>query len=124
MISAFVLCKFESGIKLSDKDLQNITEFGHHKHCPYSDKSAAMYERGTSAKQPLDSSSFVMEFEYGDTAQGYWTYDHMVLQLRYCVDMVKVLYHNYEYIFLFNQSCGRDSKIPDDLCGNSIRKTF
>jgi hypothetical protein len=57
----------------------------------YSDELAAMDKRGTSAKQPLDSSPFVVQFEYGINSEGYWTYDHMVLQFEDCVDVVKVL---------------------------------
>ena len=48
----------------------------------------------------------------------------MVLQFEDCVDVVKVLYPQYDYIFLFDHSCGHDRKRPDGLCVNSIRKNF
>jgi hypothetical protein len=46
-------------------------------------------------------SPFVLEFEYGALAEGYWTYDSMVLQLDDCADVVKTLYpHQYDLLFL------------------------
>ena len=122
MISAFVSREFGFGMILSDEDLQKVNEFRVGKK--YSDELAAMDKRGTSAKQPLDSSPFVVQFEYGINSEGYWTYDHMVLQFEDCVDVVKVLYPEYDYIFLFDHSCGHDRKRPDGLCANSIRKGF
>jgi hypothetical protein len=122
MISAFVSREFGFGMTLTDEDLEKVNEYREGKE--YSDVSAALDKRGTSAEQPLPSSPFVVEFEYGVTGQGYWTYDHMVLQFEDCVDVVNVLYDQYEYIFLFDHSCGHDRKRPDGLCVNSIRKGF
>jgi hypothetical protein len=62
--------------------------------------------------------------DFDQHAEGYWTYDHMVLQFEDCIDAVKVLYPDYDYIFLFDHSCGHDRKQPDGLCANSIRKGF
>jgi hypothetical protein len=63
-------------------------------------------------------------YTLGVTAQGYWTYDHMVLQFEDCVDVVKVLYCEFDYIFLFDHSCGHDRKRSDGMCVDSIRKGF
>ena len=122
MISGIVSQEFGFGMKLSEEDLQKVNDYRRQKH--YSDVLAATEKRGTSAKQPLQNSPFVVEFEYGINAEGYWTYDHMVLQLEDCVDVIKVLYPDYDYIFLFDHSCGHDRKRPDGLCVNSIRKNF
>jgi hypothetical protein len=48
----------------------------------------------------------------------------MVLQFEDCVDVVKVLYPEYDNMFLFYHSCGHDRKRPDGLCVNSMRKGF
>jgi hypothetical protein len=122
MISAFVLREFRFGMKLADADLQKVNEYRQGKH--YSDRSAAMFKRGSSARQPFENSPFVVEFEYGANSEGYWTYDHMILQFGDCIDVVKVLYPEYEYIFLFNHSCSHDRKRPDGLCVNSIHKGY
>jgi hypothetical protein len=122
MISAFVSREFGFGMILLAEDLQKVNEFRQGKQ--YSDVLAATEKRGTAAKQPLKSSPFVVQFEYGINAEGYWTYDHMVLQFEDCVDVVNVLYPGYDYIFLFDHSCGHDRKRPDGLCANSIQKGF
>jgi hypothetical protein len=81
MISAFVSREFGFGMILSEEDLQKVNEFRIGKK--YSDDLAAIDKRGTSAKQPLDSSPFVVQFEYGINSEGYWMYDHMyLLELR------------------------------------------
>jgi hypothetical protein len=85
-----------------------VNEYRCHKH--YSDRLAAVEKRGTSMKQSLEGSPFLSEFDYGVTVQWYWTYNHMVLQLEDCVDVVAVFYGNYDYVFLFDHSCGHDRK--------------
>jgi hypothetical protein len=53
------------------------------------------------------------------------TYSHiMVLQFEDCVDVVKLLYPEYDYMFLFYHSRGHDRKRPDGLFVNSMRKGF
>jgi hypothetical protein len=108
MISAFILRKFGFGMLLLDEDLKKVNKYRCHKH--YSDRLAAVEKRGTSMKQPLHGSPVLSEFDYGVTAQGYWTYNHMDLQLEDCVDVVTVLYGDYDYVFLFDHSCGHDRK--------------
>jgi hypothetical protein len=122
MISAFVSREFGFGLSLSDADLQKVNEHRQGKH--YSDRLAAVEKRGSSAKLPFQNSPFVVEFEYGANSEGYWTYDHMVLQFEDCIDVMEVLYPDFEYVFLFDHSCGHDRKRPDGLCVNSIRKGF
>ena len=75
MLSAFVSREFGFGMRLSAEDLRQVNEYRQGKH--YSDRLAATEKRGTSQKQPLGSSPFVVEFEYGINTEGYWTYDHM-----------------------------------------------
>jgi hypothetical protein len=57
------------------------------------DETAARKKRGNELKQALNMSPFVLEFEYGTSAEGYWTsYESMVLQLEDCTDVVKTIY--------------------------------
>mmetsp|Transcript_4361 Transcript_4361/g.5020 ORF Transcript_4361/g.5020 Transcript_4361/m.5020 type:complete len:101 (+) Transcript_4361:1324-1626(+) len=44
--------------------------------------------------------TFVSELEYGSNKEGYWTYDNMVLQLEDCIDCIKCLYPDYDFMFL------------------------
>ena len=111
MISAFVSREFGYGVALTSEELHcvNAERLGK----KYKDETAAKKKRGNELKQPLTSSPFVLEFEYGASAEGYWTYDSMVLQLEDCVDVVKTLYPQYDFLFLFDHSCGHD-RMPDD----------
>jgi hypothetical protein len=75
----------------------------------YKDDQATMKKRGMVDKQPLTMSLFALEFEYGASAEGYWTYNSMVLQLlEDCDDVVATLYPQYQFLFLFDNSCSHD----------------
>ena len=74
------------------------------------DHLAATEKRGTSKKRLLSSSPFVVEFEYRVYTEVYWTYDHMVLQMEDCANMLNVLHPEYKYIFLFHHGCGHVRK--------------
>jgi hypothetical protein len=111
MISAFVSREFGFGFELTNEQLQevNAKRVGE----KYKDETAAKNKHGTDLKQPLTTSPFYLEFEYGASFEGYWTYDSMVLQLEDCADVVKTLYQQYDFLFLFDHSCGHDC-MPDD----------
>ena len=47
-------------------------------------------------------------FKYGASAEGYWTYDRMIFQLEECIEYLKVLHPQYDFVFLFNHSCGHE----------------
>ena len=48
----------------------------------------------------------------------------MVLQLENCVDVVKALYPQYDYLFLFDHSCGHDKQQPDGLNSENMSKLY
>lgn len=56
-----------------------------------------------------------LEFKYGASAEGHWTYDCMVLQPEDCVDFVRTLYPQHQFLFLFDHSCGHDKSKEDAL---------
>jgi hypothetical protein len=85
MISAFVSRKVGFGYYISPDDLQKVNAVREGKY--YSDVEAAKKIKGnTSRKAALTGSPFVLEFEYGTNNQGYWDYDHMIIQLEDCID--------------------------------------
>lgn len=55
----------------------------------FKDETAAKKKRGSELKQPLTMSPFVLEFDYGASAEGYWTYDSMVLNRKLNVGNVQ-----------------------------------
>ena len=90
----------------------------------YSHKEAAKQIQQSANKKPLTKSPFVIEFEYGTKGEGYWTYEHMSVQFEDCVDCIKVLYPQYDFIFLFDHSCGYDRQCPDGLSANQMKKNM
>jgi len=55
----------------------------------------------------------------------YWSYDDMVLQLDDCVmDHLKCLYPEFNYLFLFDHSCGYDRQREDGLNVENMPKVF
>ena len=122
MISAMTSREFGFGMVLSEEDLLKINTARENKK--YSDEEAAVAVRGHSTKNALTSSPFVIEFEYGKEGEGYWDYNHMVLQLEDCADVVQILHPTYDYIFLFDHSCGHDKQRPDGLSVNRMTKSF
>jgi hypothetical protein len=90
----------------------------------YSDEEAANEIGGIRYKDPLDNSPFLLQLEYGANNQVYWKYDHMVLQTKDCIDVVKVLGPNSDLLFLFDHLCGHDRHRPDGLNTKSLNKGF
>ncbi len=66
-------------------------------------------------KTDLLCSPFVFEFDYGAPNEGYWNYVRMVLQLKDCVGILKCLYPQYDFLFLFDHSCSHDKQQPNGL---------
>jgi len=120
MISAFVSREFGFGFYISLEDLEKVNKEREGKK--YSDEDAAKKVLGNSFKAPLTKSPFVVEFEYGANNQGYWDYDHMIIQFEDCIDVVKTLYPEFDFIFLFDHSCGHDRQRPDGLSVPKVNK--
>ena len=67
---------------------------------------------------------FVVEFEYGASKEGYWCYEHMILQLEDCVDVVQTLYPEFDFLFMFDHSCGHDRQRDDALNADHMSRGF
>ena len=66
----------------------------------------------------------MFEFDYGASKEGYWNYDRMVLQLKDCFDVLKCLYPQYDFLFLFDHSCGHDKQQPNGLNAENMLKNY
>ena len=53
---------------------------------------------------------FLQEFEYGESDEGYWNYDQIFLQIEDCTIILKSIHLGIDFIFLFDYSCGHDSR--------------
>ncbi len=122
MISAFCSREFGFGLDISLEDLAKVNK--KREGTKYSDEDAAKKIRGNSSnKAGLTESPFVVEFEYGANNQGYWDYDHMIIQFEDCIDVVKTLYPELDFMFLFDHSCRQDRQRPDGLSVPKSNKT-
>jgi hypothetical protein len=74
---------------------------------------AAMAIHGQPMKEDLKK-PFVVYFELGANNEGYWTYNHMSIQLEDCIDCLKVVYPHFDFAFLFvNHSQGHPKKLSN-----------
>jgi hypothetical protein len=95
MISALQSCEFGFCLEMSEEQLKEVNKYREGKN-----------------------------YIYGIQKQGYWNYDHMVLQLEDCVNCLKVLFPEYDYFFLFNHSCGHDVQREDGLNVERMLKSY
>jgi len=77
-------------------------------------------------KSQLQKAHFIHEFENGKNNDGYWTYSWMACQFKDCVDCLTVLFPDcpYEFMFLFDHSCGHDKKRQDGLDAGNMCKVL
>jgi len=54
----------------------------------------------------------------------YWCYEHMVLQLEDCCDVLNSLYPQYDFLLLFDHSCGHDKQRADGLNMENMSKSY
>jgi hypothetical protein len=122
MISAFQSREFGFGMPLTEEQIQTVNEF--RKGKKYKDEEAAAKYLGSILKKDLTCSPFIIEFEYGAGNEGYWNFERMVLQLENCVDVVRCLYPQYDYLFLFDHSCRYDKQQPNGLNAENMSKLY
>jgi hypothetical protein len=94
--SGFQSREFGFGVQLNNNELLLANNYRMGKK--YCNKKAARNIRGTEKKQALTRSPFVKQLEYGSNNEGYWNYDHMVVQMEDCIDMMTVLFLSYDYL--------------------------
>jgi hypothetical protein len=63
-------------------------------------------------------------FEYGASNEGYLCYEQMILQLEDCLDVLKTLHPQYDFLFLFDCSCGHDKQQPNGLNAENMSKNY
>jgi hypothetical protein len=88
------------------------------------DEEAAKSKHGKASKGAFTRSPFVVEFNYGAQEQGYRNYENMVLQLEDCVDCLKVLLPEFNFLFLFDPPCGHDRQSEGGLNMERMLKSY
>ena len=70
--------------------------------------------------QKNETSPFVCELGYGNSNDGYWKDKDMIEQLEDCVDVLKCIYPQFDFIFLFEHSNGHNCLQPNSLSIHKI----
>ncbi len=142
MASSFKSREFGFGFRhMTDADLEKVNKFRRDHRPKYQDENAATHVNGNPCKPDLTVSPFHRLFDYGTQAEGYWSYNRMVLQLEDIIDCLDALHsvpysdltgehqhwpdmplttpesfkRQYEYLFQFDHSNGHDKKQPNGL---------
>jgi hypothetical protein len=114
MISAFVSREFGFGYYISPEDLEKVNKERLGKHC-IDKKAVKEIRENISMKAPLNTQSpFVIEFEYGMNNQGYWNYNHMIIQFEDCINDIKTIHPEFEFMILFDQAVNMAGNKPTD----------
>ena len=115
-----VALQFGWGLEIDVEKLKEINESRH----DYFDTTAATAVNGNTKKNELTESPFLVTFEYGGD-RGYWTGNHMILQVEDCIDCLRVLNNDrYRYAFLFDHSSGHAKKRIGGLDVGAMNKGF
>lgn len=127
MVSGMTSREFGFGLTINDAQLAEINRTRATQE--YKDKEAAEYLLGTAAKKnsPLKSSPFTRILNYGKGKDGYWSYNHMVLQIEDCIDCMQVLFPEpnnptrckYDLVFELDHSSGHNADRKDGLTTTS-----
>ena len=112
MILDFLSQEFFFVYLLTVTDIQTIIE-DHTLHPEYIDTDTSTNVLGHNHKEPITMGRkyFCQEFEYVKIANGYYTYDWMVLKLEDCTGILKSLHPGIDIMFLFDHICGHDREI-------------
>jgi len=89
MISGFVSRELGFGWDITEEQYAAINRSREGQK--YMDQDAAKKVKGSADKQPLVKDPSIFEFEPGTNAQGWWTYDHFVLQIEDVCDVLRGL---------------------------------
>ena len=82
---------------MTKDDLENVNDKRQVNKYMYEDTSNEI-KRGSVKKEKLTKYNFVATSEYGASAEGYWTYGRMILQLEDSIDCLKVMYPQYDFL--------------------------
>jgi hypothetical protein len=127
MLSAIQSREIGFGVEISRIQMEEINETRCGQN--YVDLDAAIAVHGQVAKKDLEESPFVVSFELGANNEGYWTYDHKSIQFEDCVHCIKVIYPQFDFVFLFDHLQGliicRDiKKLTGGLDAFSINRGY
>ncbi len=124
MLSAIVSREFGFGRLLTSDELGKENLERRASEATYTDTHAAMEILGTINKAVLTDPPFVKYLYIGVNNEGYWNSYHMSLQFEDVVDCLKVLYSNFDFVFMFDHSQGHACKREHALSAQQMSKSY
>jgi hypothetical protein len=122
MLSAIQSRETGFGVHISRIQLEEINDSRRGQN--YVDLDAALAIHGQVGKKDLKESPFVVSFKLGANNEGYWTYNHTSIQFKDCVDCIKVLFPQFDFVFLFDHLQGHAKKLVNGLHAYSMNKGY
>ena len=114
----------ELGYSYPPKTSEQLNPVKYYRRCnnKYTDTIAATNSLNRTRKQPImpQERPFKKSFEYGTSAEGFWAYGRMVLQVEDCTDFLITLHPKLYIVFLLDHSCGHVSGRGDGLNVNRM----
>jgi len=122
MISAFQSQEFGFGLVLTNEDPQK-SEWNKGGQKIQGWESRDRYkERGPWLQEATYQISLHSWIQIRANSEGYWTYQHIAGPFEDCDDVLKVVYPQYEFLFLFDHSCGHNRRKEDGLSVEKMTK--
>ena len=123
MVSSFCSRKFGFSMEISESDLDRVNQYRSTFAITYKETEAAMFLLGSKVKPALQETPFLRLLEHGQGRDGYWTYNHMILQIEDCIDCMNVLFEDpnernkckFDLCFELDHSSGHSKERLDGL---------
>jgi len=122
MLSAMQSQDFGFGLPMTLDQFAQVNIVRAKQH--YVDKAAVIAIYWHMKKPPLKVLPFVQTITIGVNNDGYWMLYHIAIQLDDCVDCLKILFPDYNFLFLFGHSQGHQQKCIGSLQAAHVSLQF
>ena len=110
------------GTLLTDLIRSKVNE--NRKGSKYISKEDANLVNSSDLKKDIFDDPLLRYFHAGANKDGYWTSSHAKLQLEDCLDFLAVIFPNYDYLFLYDQSSGHTKMRDDGLLVSNMNISY
>jgi hypothetical protein len=115
MVSAFVSRAFGFNPEISQADLEAINAKRLNTHYADLDAAEALHGPGQTLKPPLTASPLLRKLKHGKSREGWWDYNHQVLQMEDVADVLHHLYPECDISMEVDNSSGHGKAKADGL---------
>ena len=110
------------GIYFTEENLKKVNERRNGEK--YTSKEDALLINRTELKQPLVDDPLLIFFSSGANKDGYWTSFHAKIQLEDAVDFLSIIFPEYDFTFMYDQSSGHTKMRSDGLLAGNMNLSY